>query len=103
MLRLKPAFDRTLGQNLPSGDRFVKAFESYAAKLAIVEVASGQPPRARRDNHRAGLRQRLQAGREIGGFADDTALLRFARSGQIADNDETGGDAGADLQANFGG
>ena len=59
VLRLKPAFDRALGQHLPSTKRLVKAFERHAAKLAIVEVAAGQPPRARRDHHRAGLRQGL--------------------------------------------
>src|SRR5215831_10129134 len=100
VLRLKPAFDGALGQHLPGADRLVKAFERYSAKLAVVEVAAGQPPRARRDHHRARLGQALQAGGEIGGFADHTALLRLARSGQIADDDETGGDADADLQAN---
>jgi len=103
VLRVKPAFDRALGQHLPGADRFVKASERYAAKLAVVEVAGGEPPCARRDHDRAGLRQCLQAGGEIGGFADHTALLRLPRSGQIADDDETGGDADADLQANFGG
>ena len=39
----------------------------------------------------------LQAGGENGGFADHTALLRLARSGQIANDDKTGGDADADL------
>src|SRR5215831_8587584 len=59
VLRLEPAFDRALGQHLPSAERLVKAFERYAAKLAIIEVATGQPPRARRDYHRAGPRQGL--------------------------------------------
>jgi len=98
VLRLKPALDPTLGQHLPSAERFVKAFERYTAKLPVVEVAACQPPRARRDHNRAGRRHGLQAGREIGGFADDTTLLRLARSGQIADDDQTGGDADADLQ-----
>src|SRR5215469_10190552 len=77
VLRLKPAFDGTLGQHLPGADRLVKAFERYAAKLAVVEMAAGQPPRAWRDHHRAGLRQALQARGEIGGFADDPPLLRL--------------------------
>jgi hypothetical protein len=78
VLSLEPAFDRAFGQHLPSADRFVKAFERHAAKFAVVEMAASQPPRARRDDHRAGMRQGLQAGGEIGGFADDAALLRFA-------------------------
>src|SRR6516165_2062900 len=92
VLRLKPAFDRALGQHLPSSDMFVKPFESYTAKLAVVEVAAGQPPRARRDNHPARVCQRLQTRREIGGFTADSALLRLARSSQVADDEETGGD-----------
>ena len=97
VLRLEPAFDRAFGYHLTSVDRFLKAFERNAAKLAVVEMAAGQPSCARRDHHRAGLRQRLQTGGEIRGFANDTALLRLARSGQIADDDQTGGDADADL------
>ena len=97
MLRLKSALNRALGHDLPSADRFVKAFERDAAKFPVSEMAAGQPSRARRDHHHAGLRQRLQAGGEIWGFANDTAFLRLARSGHIADDDKTGGDADADL------
>ena len=103
VLRLEPAFDRAFGYHLTSVDRFLKAFERNAAKLAVVEMAAGQSPRARRDDQRAGLRQGLQAGGEIGGFADDAPLLGLARAGQIADDNETSGDADADLQARLGG
>lgn len=37
--------------------------------------------------------QRLQAGGEVWRLADDTALLRGTRTDQIANDDETGGDA----------
>ena len=59
VLRLKSAFDRAFGHDLPSAERFVKAFECDAAKVAVVEVAACQPPRARRDHNCAGRRHGL--------------------------------------------
>ena len=40
----------------------------------------------------------LQARREVRRLADDAALLRLARSNQVADDNEPGGNADAGLQ-----
>ena len=44
-----------------------------------------------------GCGRRLQARREVRRLADDVALLRFAGADQLADHDQAGGDADADL------
>ena len=48
------------------------------------------------DDDLPGLRESLQARREVGGLADHRLLLRRALADQIADHDKSGGDADAD-------
>jgi hypothetical protein len=64
--------------------------------LPIFKQAAGQPPRGLGDDDHSGIRQCLQSRSQIGGFADDGRLQRRAGPDQIADHDETGGNADAD-------
>ena len=49
------------------------------------------------DENRVGRRQCLKPRGEVRGFADDGALLRGAGADDLADDDQTGGDADARL------
>ena len=82
-----------------AGTGSANPFSFDRAEVAQLEQPADQPLRARRDHDRVRLRHRLQAGREVRGFADDRRAPALARADQIADHDQAGGDADADLQA----
>ena len=68
---------------------------SLAPRSSKLEQIAEQPARALGDDDHVRLGDRLQPRREIGRIADDAALLRLSRAGQIADDDQPGRDAHA--------
>ena len=50
------------------------------------------------DDDRVRLGNALQTRREVRRLTDDAVLLRLSRSDQVADDDQSGGDANAGLQ-----
>ena len=71
---------------------------SLAPKVLKLEEIAEKLPRALGDDHLFGSAIALQARREVRRLADDAALLRLARSDQVADDDQPGCDADAGLQ-----
>ena len=96
--RLEAALGPALAQHPRGHDRRGQALDLDRAEILIVEQPAGQPPRARRDHHRARLGQRLQPRREVRRLADDPAFLRFALADEIAHDHQAGGDADPHLQ-----
>ena len=56
-----------------------------------------EPVRTFGDQHRTGLRERLQARSQVRRLANDRLLLSGAFAGQIADDHHAGSDANANL------
>src|SRR5208282_6762758 len=96
--RLEAADVLRLAKNRPDGNRRVKAFQGSRSKRLQLERAAQEPARGLRDHNGARPGQRLQARRQIGRFADDGLFLRGAPSDKIADHDDSGGDADADIE-----
>ena len=96
--RLEAADVLRLAKDRPAGNRRVEAFQGLRAKRLQLERAAQQPPRRLRDHHGARLGQRLQPRRQIGRLADDGLFLRRALSDEVADHDDAGRDADADLE-----
>ena len=71
---------------------------SFAPRSCKLEEIAEKPSRALGDDDRVRLGDALQARREVRRLADDAALLRLARSDQVADHDQPGGNADAGLQ-----
>ncbi len=74
-------------------DRRCETLQFESPEIAIGEQATGDPLRGLGDDDGVGRGNRLQPGGQVRGFADDIALPRRALADQIADHDETGGDA----------
>src|SRR5262245_41683616 len=96
MAGLKAARSAARPEHPPHVDRPAKALEGLGAEISAVEPAGNEAKGLRRNEDRVGLRERLQAGGEVGGLADCCLLLGSPR--EIADHGEAGGDADADLQ-----
>ena len=95
---LEAALGAALAQDPRGHDRSGQAPDLDRAEIGVFEQPAGQPPRARRDHHRAGLGQRLQPRREIRRLADHRLLLRRALANQIADDHQPGADPDPHLQ-----
>src|SRR5207237_747544 len=67
-------------------------------KIAIFEKIADQLPRLRPDHDRVGVGKSLQAGGEVRRLTHDAALLPFAGSDQIANDDLSGADADTNPQ-----
>jgi hypothetical protein len=98
MKRLEAAFYSGWSQRGESSDRFGNALEISMTKVCQLEQIAEQPSRGVRDHHHVWLGKRLQSCRKIGRLADNSALLRLARSDQIPDHHQTRGDADPGLQ-----
>ena len=66
---------------------------SRSPRSVAVEQARDQPLRNLGDNHRARLGERLQPRCKVGRVADDRFLLRRTFADQVADDDQSRGDA----------
>jgi hypothetical protein len=74
MHRLETALGTTFTFDSPSGERLGEALEAHRAEVGQREEATKQAPRARGDNHRARLRERLESRRQVRGLADYSLL-----------------------------
>ena len=96
--RLEAALGGALAHHPRGRHRRAQALELDGAQIRVLEQTAGQPPRARRDHHRARLGQGLQPRREVRRLADHRLFLRGALADQIADDHQPGGDADPHLQ-----
>ena len=73
---------------------------SFGPEVLKLEQIAEKPSRAFGDDHHVRLGDPLQARREVRRLADDAALLRLPRSDQVADDNQSGGNADTGLQGN---
>ena len=73
------------------------------AELRYSKCPAAQAARAGGEHNRAGLGDRLQARREVGCVTDDCLSLRSSFRDEVADHDDTGGDADTGLERLVGG
>ena len=71
---------------------------SFAPRSCKLEQIAEKFSRALGDDDHVRLGDPLQARRKVRRLADDAALLRLARSDQVADHDQPGGNADTGLQ-----
>lgn len=96
--RLEAADVLGFPQDGPRGNWRIEAFERLRPKRLQLESAAEQPPRRLCDHDAPWLGQRLQPRGQVGRIADDRLLLRRALPDEIADHDNAGRDADADLK-----
>jgi hypothetical protein len=96
--RLEPALEGAGAQHLPGPHLLAQAAERDLAEIAVLEEPAGEQLRRRRDQHLTGFGHHLQPGRQVRHVADHAALLCRALADEVADDDDAGGDADANLQ-----
>ena len=96
--RLEAAFHRTRPQRRPGPHRPGDALEVLRPEVLKLEQIAEKPSRALGDDDPVRLGDALQARRKVRRLADDAALLRLARSDQVADDDQPGRNADTGLQ-----
>src|SRR6516164_5672749 len=95
---LEAAFDGACPQRHPGAHRLGDALKVSGAKVLKLEQIAEKTSRRFGNDHCVWLSNPLQTSCEVWCLADDAAFLRFARSSQIADNDQPSGDANTGLQ-----
>ena len=98
MHRLEAAFRRTRPQRREGPHRPGDALEVLGPEVLKLEQIAEKFPRALGNDHHVRLGDALQTRREVRRLADDAALLRLARSDQVADDNQPGRNADAGLQ-----
>jgi hypothetical protein len=96
--RVEAAFRGAEARDLPRLHGLGEALERHRAEVAVIEQPAGEAMRGRFDRHRVRFGKRFQAGSEIGRSTDNAVLLRLVLAGEVAHDDQPGGDANADLQ-----
>ena len=99
---LEAAFRRTRPQRRPGPHRPGDALEVLGPEVLQLEQIAEKFSRGLGNDHHVRLGDPLQARREVRRLADDAALLRLARSDQVADDDQPGRDADTGLQRSVG-
>ena len=94
----KSAFRGTRPQRRPGARRTCNALQAHRSEVLKLEEIAEQPPRALGDDDCVRLGDRLQPRGEVRGLADAAALLRLARSDDVPDHHQVGGDADAHAQ-----
>ena len=92
-LAAKRRHDRRFADHAPGRHRASKSFQFVRAGGFELEQSAEQILRRLADEDGVGRRQCLKPRGEIGGFADDGALLRGAGADNLADDDKSGRDA----------
>ncbi len=90
---------RGLPQDLERLDRLRDPLEPVRSERAAGEVPRDQALGHGADDEAVGLGQALQACRQVRGLADDGVRLARLPAAHLADDDEAGVDADADLEA----
>src|SRR5215213_4417249 len=91
--RVEAAFDRTGTGYRPSADRTRNTFQRVFTEVLQFEQVADEPVHTFGDDDCPGLRNGLQASRQVWSFAHNPAFLRLARSEEIAYHDEAGGNS----------
>src|SRR5262245_22260315 len=95
---LETILDLTFLQDPPSPHRLGKALRFHRAEALVFEETAGQAVRALANHYRAWRCEGLQPGGKVRGLTNHCLLLGGACSNEIANDDQTGRDANADLQ-----
>src|SRR5271167_1020796 len=98
MHRLEAAFRRTRPQGREGTYRHGDALEILGTEVLKLEEIAEKPPGAIGDDHHVRLGKPLQPRRKVRCLADDAALLRLARTDQVADDNKARGDTDTCLQ-----
>ena len=98
MQRIEAAFDRACPQHRPRPHRPSDPFEVSCPEVVKLKEIAQKFSRALGDNHRIRLGNSLQARGKIWRLADNAALLRASRIHQVANHNQTGGNADTGLQ-----
>ena len=98
--RLEAAFRRTRPQRRPSPYRPGDALEVLGPEVLKLEQIAEKSSGAFGDDDHVRLGDPLQPCRKVRRLADDAALLRFARSDQVADDNKARGNSDTCLQGN---
>jgi hypothetical protein len=98
MESLEAARHRTWSQRSPSSCWPADTFDVLCPKVLQIEEIANELSRTLGDYDRVRLCNALQASRDVRRLTDDAALLRLARSDQIADDNQAGGNTHAGLQ-----
>lgn len=96
--RLETAFRPALAGDAADGERPSKALEALRPEVVELKQIAYQPARGRADDHRAELRQHLQARCEVRHIADHRLLARCPLTDHIADHRRVGSNAHPRLQ-----
>ena len=89
---VEAALGGPLAEGAPSPHGLAETLDHMRAEVGQLEQAADEPAGALGNHHRVGLGQRLQAGGQVRGLADDGLLARRALADQLADHDLAGGD-----------
>ena len=81
---LEAALGHALADDSPGDERLGEALEVLRPEVLKLEQAADKPTRPLADHHRAGLRQRLQPGREVRRLADHRLVAGRARADEVA-------------------
>src|SRR5215471_15735311 len=85
--RFKPALDTARAQHLPRGDILGEALQGDVPEVAVLEQATDQFSRARRNDNCARLGQGLEPGGEVGRLTHDPTFLGLPGADEIANYD----------------
>src|SRR5947207_6600457 len=96
--RLEPALHAARSQHLPNRHRLRPALERDRADIAVIEQPASEPARARANQHRPWLRQRLQSRCEVRRLTNDGLFRRGFMKEKLAHDDSAGRNANASLQ-----
>src|SRR6516225_5973810 len=98
MQGVEAAFHGARPQRCPHSHRPGDSLEVFGPKILKLKETAEKSARAVGYDHHVRLSDSLQARRKVWRLADDATFLRFARSDQVADNDQPSGDANTSLQ-----
>ena len=101
--RLEPADVLGLADDRPGGNGRIEPLQGLESECLQFERPAQKPTSGLGDEHPSRLGQGLQTRRQIGCVADHGLFLRRSRSDEIADDDDAGRYADADLQRLTGG
>ena len=101
--RFEAALSATLALDPKGSNGLGEALEMLRTEIGKLEQPTHEPPGTPTDDDDARFGERLEARRQVRGLANHGLLLRPALADQLADHDQTGGDADPSSQRFAGG
>src|SRR5271156_3387337 len=98
MESLESACRRALSQCCPSAHRGRNSLEVLCPEIVEFKKVSEKPSCALGDNHDVRLGDRLELRGNVRGFADYASFVVACRIGDVADDNEAGGNSDARLR-----